>query len=327
MSYLEVFIGLVCLLWGAEVMLRGTVAVASRMGISPLVIGMTVIAFGTSAPELVVGVTSALSGFGAIALGNIVGSNIANIFLILGATGIVAPILVHPRALRADATVMLLSTLFFAGLSWRATIGRGAGGILVAVLIGSLWNAYQREKKGRSAAAHLHVREAEEYRDVDVNIWAAWGFMVVGLSGVVFGSKLLVDGGVDIARTWGVSEAVIGLTLVALGTSLPELATALVAARRGHGDVALGTVIGSNIFNVLGVGGISALTHPLGVPEQMRHFDLWVMLAATFAIYYMLMLGRPIGRKISLLFLLAYGLYIFAQGIGADKIAGWFAGS
>lgn len=323
MIYLQVIIGFVLLLGGAEFLVRGAVQVSMKLGLSMLLIGMTVVAFGTSAPEFVVSLDAALAGSPGMALGNVVGSNIANILLILGATAVLAPVIVDTRAVIRDGLMVTGASVLFTWLCLSGSIQNLAGGIMVLILMGYLYNSYRRERSGEAASAHLHEREAEEFQDVEMSTWMAWLSLIGGLIAVGFGADQLVTGGSAIARNFGVPEEVIGLTLIAFGTSLPELAASGVAAYRGHTDVAIGNVIGSNLFNILMVAGGVAAIVSLDVPEQLVRFDLWVMMAATLVILTYLALGRRLSRIDGIAFLTVYGLYIASQAVGVDQVLSW----
>ncbi len=324
MVYLQVLAGFVLLLGGAEFLVRGAVAVAAKAGLSAMLIGMTVVAFGTSAPEFVVSLNAALDGVPGIALGNVVGSNIANIWLILGATAIFAPVVVDTRAVIRDAVMLMGSTILFAWLCLQGSIEQISGGLLVILLLGYFVRSYIRERADGSASAHLHEREAEEFEDVKMGAVAAWASLIGGLAGVAYGADLLVTGGTVLAREAGVPEEVIGLTLIAFGTSLPELAASVMAAWRGHTDVAIGNVIGSNLFNILAVAGGVAAVVPLPVPDQIRDFDLWVMLAATVMVLAYLAMGKRIGKREGVAFFSIYCAYIAVQAVGVDRAVALF---
>ncbi len=319
MMYLKVAIGFVLLLVAAEFMVRGAVALAKKFGVSPLVIGMTIVAIGTSAPELVVGLQAGLAGAPGLALGNIVGSNIANVLLILGAAGLIAPIVSKHGALLRDAVVLIGGSILFAFFCMQGEIGPMSGATLVAGLAIFLYLSYKRENMEGGADAELHVEEVEEVGDLPDNMFIVWAALLGGMAGIIYGADLLVEGGVDIARNFGVSEEVIGLTLVALGTSLPELAASVVAALRGHADVAIGNVVGSNMFNILGIGGVVAMVTPLPVSNQIMTFDLWVMLGATAIMLPILIWGWRLSRPAATLFLALYVGYIAMQAIGVEQ--------
>jgi len=264
MMYLFVLGGLLLLFFGGEALVRGSVSVARKLNISELVIGLTLVGFGTSVPELVTSLQAVDRGAVGIAVGNVVGSNIANIFLVLALAAIITPIIVHPSALARDGTIMIAATALLCALLWFDQFGRIAGIALVGLLIAYLAFSLIADQRRPSAPAELHAAEAES---VDVHYGLVTGLLiaVAGLVGVVIGANLLVTGAVSFARSFGISETVIGLTIVAIGTSLPELATAIVAAYRKRADVALGNIIGSNIFNILGIVGITALVSPFSV--------------------------------------------------------------
>ncbi|PCI41558.1 MAG: conjugal transfer protein TraR [Rhodospirillaceae bacterium] len=322
MVYLQILGGFVLLLGGAEFLVRGAVQVAAKAGLSAMLIGMTVVAFGTSAPEFVVSLNASLDGKSGLAMGNIIGSNIANVFLILGVTALFAPIAVNVRAVIRDALMVMGSTVLFAWVCLTGEIGSLMGGSMFLILVAYFVFSYMRERKGNHASAQLHEQEAEEVQDIDVSMRTAWLLLIGGLIAVAYGAELLVTGGTVVARGFGVSEEVIGLTLIAFGTSLPELAASVMAALRGHTDVAIGNVIGSNLFNIMCVGGGVAFIVPLSVPEQLQNFDLWVMMAATVLLLAYLTLGKRIGRIDGIIFASIYGVYITTQAIGVDKVMG-----
>lgn len=324
---LKILFGFAFLLVGAEYLVRGSVAVAKRWGISPLVIGMTVVAMGTSAPELVVSIGAALSGAPAMALGNVVGSNIANVLLILGAAGLVRPIRTEAQGLSPDGISLMGGSLVFLWLCLTGTIDFGGGILLLAAFALFLGASYWQESRaiavGRvEESADVHVREVEELTNLPRTPWRMGLSIVAGIAGLWLGADLLVGGGTNLARALGVSDAVIGLTLIALGTSLPELAASVMAAWRGHTDVAFGNVVGSNLFNILGVTGATAVISPLPVPAQMIHFDLWVMLAVTVLVMPFLTNGWLLGRALSGALVAAYVAYIAAQHYGVDRLIG-----
>ncbi|WP_291202293.1 calcium/sodium antiporter [Hyphomonas sp.] len=264
MMYLFILGGLLLLLLGGEALVRGAVSVARKLNISEMVIGLTLVGFGTSVPELVTSLQAVDQGAVGIAIGSVVGSNIANIFLVLALAALVSPILVNPKALARDGTVMLAVTALLCTLLWFDQFGRTAGLVLTGLLIAYLVFSLIADQKQDSPPARLHSAEGEAV-DVHYGLVAGLLIAVAGLAGVVIGANFLVTGAVSLARSYGISETVIGLTIVAIGTSLPELATAIVAAYRKRADVALGNIIGSNIFNILGILGITALVSPFSV--------------------------------------------------------------
>jgi cation:H+ antiporter len=300
MTWLELGLGLMLLLAGGEGLVRGGAGLAARLGVPPLVIGLTVLGFGTSTPELVASLRAALSGSPGIALGNVVGSNIANIALILGLTALLAPIAVGRRAFHRDGAVMIASSLALAGLCISGTLGRTAGLALIAGLVLYTWVSFR------------HPVAAPEASPPPAPLWSGLLMLGLGLAGVVGGATLLVDSAVTIARDLGLSEAIIGLTLVAVGTSLPELATSVLAALRRQPDLAFGNIIGSNIFNILGIVGLTAVTVPLAVPAEILGFDLWVMLATAVVLAGMAASGWRLSRLEGLTLLGGYALYLGA---------------
>ena len=301
MHYLLIAAGFATLLLGGEVLVRGAVGVARRAGLPPLVIGLTLVGFGTSMPELLTSVNAALVGAPGIAVGNVVGSNVANILLILGVAALMAPIAVDRAAFRRDAASLILATLLAGALLATGALGRTAGLILVAGLAAFLFATL------RSGGGIAEPDEAEGPMPGRAASWALFGG---GLAFVILGADLLVRGATGLARDLGVSEAVIGLTVVAVGTSLPELVTSVVAARRGQAGVAFGNVLGSNVFNLLGILGATALVAPIAVPAQIVAVDLWVMAAATAALVGFAVSGWRISRREGAALLLAYAAYL-----------------
>jgi len=322
MMYIAIAIGFVLLLGGAEFLVKGSVGLARRFGVSPLVIGMTVVALGTSAPEFVVSLDAALKGAAGIATGNIIGSNIANILLILGVTALIKPIVGDPKSVLRDGVLLLFCTAVFTGLCWMGTLDQTAGFILFGMFICFLAYSYWRERHGEDPEiAEMHAHEAEEI-EAPENLWLMLFMTIGGIAAVVYGAELLVQGGTQVARLYGVSEEVIGLTMIAIGTSLPELAASGMAAIRGHTDVALGNVIGSNLFNILGVLGAVALIQPLPVAEQLLRFDLWFMLGATLLLIPFMVTRWQLSRKEGAVFAVGYVAYIVAQAYGVEKLIG-----
>lgn len=324
MIYLQVALGFILLLGGAEFLVRGAVSIAERLGVSPLVIGMTIVALGTSAPEAVVSVNAALAGAAGLAVGNVVGSNIANVLLILGAAALVKPIVTAAGGLTKDGAVMMVGTVVFIALALFGVIDLWRGIILLVVFTGFLGYNWWRETAGRNAEelAEIHMEEVKEFETNFGPIWVSWLVFFVGLGALLWGADLLVDGGVTIARQWGVSEEVIGLTMVAIGTSLPELAASVVAAIRGHSEVALGNVLGSNLFNLLFVIGLASLFAPIPVAPQILSFDLWVMFLSSLVLMPFLGDGKRFGRAFGGLFLVVYFAYIGMQAVGVENVLG-----
>jgi len=310
MMYLSALGGFALLFAGGEWLVRGAVSISRRFGVSPLLIGMTIVAFCTSAPELLVSLEAALRDQVDIAVGNVVGSNIANVLLILGVSALISPIIVKAAELRRDTLVMLAAAVVLTGLASTGVVERWQGALMVGALIGYVWYSYYTEIYRESPSAELHAHEAEEFSGVTRKLWLGLVELGVGLAALVFGSRLLVTGASEIARTFGVPEAVIGLSLVAIGTSLPELATSIMAAARGHSDVAVGNVVGSNIANVLAIVAITSLVTPLPISEAIATFDVWVMLASSLLLVPLLLWRGRIGRLAGGLLLGSYVAYI-----------------
>jgi cation:H+ antiporter len=303
-------IGLVLLIVGAELLVRGASNLALALRVSPLVIGLTIVAYGTSAPELAVSVQSGLAGQGSLALGNVVGSNIFNVLLILGLSASIAPLVVSRQLVRADVPVMIGVAFVFALLAFDGNISRLDGMLLFAGALGySAYTLIQSRKEGTPPTAESEQAPSRAPWPLQVAL------VVVGLAMLVLGSEWLVNGAVAFAETLGVSELIIGLTIVAAGTSLPEVATSVLASMRGERDIAVGNVVGSNIFNVLSVMGLTALVAPaaIPVPDAALAFDIPVMLAAMLACLPIFFTGYMIARWEGLLFLgyyVAYTLYL-----------------
>lgn len=312
----QLVIGLVLMLAGGEGLVRGSVAVATRLGISPLVIGVTLIGFGTSAPELATCIDAALIGAPGLAVGNVIGSNIANVLLVLAAGAIIYPIVSQPRALRRDGPVLLISALVCTAIMMSGHVGRWLGAALLLALTAYLVLTTlddHRQDQGETGSGDAEADGSPQALPI------ALALVVFGLGAVLLGADMLVKSAVDLAAALGVSDAVIGLTVVAIGTSLPELTTAVVASIKRQGDIAFGNVIGSNIFNVLGILGATALVRPIDVPADVAGFDIWVMLGATAALLAFAVTGWRISRREGAALLIGYIVYlgIRAGGIGS----------
>ncbi|MEX0928531.1 MAG: calcium/sodium antiporter [Balneolales bacterium] len=310
LNILLLLLGIALLATGGEILIRGSVGAARFLGVSPLLSGLVIIGFGTSSPELVVSIDAAMNQQPDIAVGNIVGSNIGNILLILGICAFVRPLAVKPLALRRDALVVILSSLLFTVLVFGKTLGQTDSLIFLTALLGYLGWAYMSERHENIPSAELHRTESEAVHSLSNSIvWTSLA-VLMGLLLLIAGSQVLLSGAVGIAELFGVSEAAIGLTLVAAGTSLPELSVSVIATVRRHADVAVGNILGSNIFNVLGILGISALLQPLPVHERILNFDQWVMLAASVILLLFLYTGRNISRLEGAFLLAGYGVYL-----------------
>ncbi|MEO1101870.1 MAG: calcium/sodium antiporter [Pseudomonadota bacterium] len=264
MTYVLIIAGFALLFIGGEALVRGSVSIARTFGISELIIGLTLVGFGTSVPELVTSLRAIETDAVGIAVGNVVGSNVANVLLVLGVAALLSPIITNPKALTRDTVFMILVTVVFCALIWFDMFTRNVGIGLVSVLVVYLIFSIVFDRSSGNETGALHADEAATVETHDPIIIAI-PMALFGVAAVIFGARYLVTGGVDIARDFGVSETLVGLTVVAIGTSLPELATSAVSALRGKSDVALGNIIGSNIFNILGIMGITAIVHPFSV--------------------------------------------------------------
>lgn len=304
-------VGLVLLTVGGEALVRGALAAARRIGVSPLLAGLVIVGFGTSAPELVVSVQAAINVQPDIAIGNVIGSNIANILLILGVSAIVMPMVTNIRCLRRDGLTMLAATILFMLLASFNGLSRLEGLIFLLVLAAYLVWAYRTEKEDTSSPeAELHKAESEELELVPMSIPMTVLAIVGGLAMLIIGANRFLLGAVGLGEALGVPDAIIGLTVVAVGTSLPEFAVSIIAAIRRHADVAVGNIVGSNIFNLLCILGISSLITPLPLQGRLLQIDQFVMLGAAALLLAFLYFGLRISRLKGVVFLSAYVVYI-----------------
>lgn len=310
--------GFVLLLFGAEYLVRGAVSIARKLKVSAMIIGMTIVAWGTTAPELTVSLQAAIGNVPGIAIGNVVGSNIANILLVLGASATIFPIVVKPRDLYRDAAVMMGSALLFTALALSGTIERWQGVLMVAALI--VFSLYAFAAERRRGETEGPGELAEEFQEVPQAAWLAALSVLGGLLAIIYGANLLVTGATTAARLLGVGEEVIGLTVVAVGTSLPELATAVVAAYRRNSDVALGNVIGANIYNLLAIIGLVSAVTPVPIPRQILTFDLWFMLSVTALLLTLVIVQSGLRRWAGALFLCAFISYTAIQYYGVENM-------
>lgn len=300
-----IVIGLIVLLFAGDALVKGAVNLAIRLGVPPMIVGLTVVAFGTSAPELLVSVDAVLSGAPGLALGNVVGSNIANILLVLGAPALISAMAIE-RSVARDFLTMIAATALFIGVAFFGPITVPHALILLGGLGLMLADNY------RSARAHQTEIGPEALEGADPGLPGSRIalYLAAGVIGLPLGAQLLVTGAVSVAATLGVSDALIGLTLVAVGTSLPELATTVMAAVRRESGIAIGNIIGSNVFNLLAIIGIAALVGPIPVPAEILRIDLWVMLAASLALAPFIWLGWRITRGWGIVLLLFYVGYV-----------------
>ncbi len=309
-------IGLVALVAGGELLVRGSVGSARRLGVSPLLIGLTLVGFGTSMPELVTSVEAALVGSPGIAVGNVVGSNIANILLILGLAAVVRPIAVTVAAVRRDAGVMIAAAVVCALALATGTITRWIGLLFVVALAAYVVFSYLQERGDALPSAELHRHEAEAVQWPGHALWLALLVTLAGLALTILGARWLVAAAIELAQSAGLSQTLIGLTIVAVGTSLPELTTSVLAARRGQSDVAVGNILGSNIYNVLGILGVTGLIAPVPTPAGIMSLDIWVMLGVSALAIVFAATGGRISRREGTVLLGGYLAYLLAAQAG-----------
>ncbi len=306
--YLNLVGGLILLLIAGDLLVRGAIALATRLGIPPLVIGLTIVSFGTSAPELIISLDAAFQGAAGISIGNVVGSNITNVLLVLGMPALIRTTQCSETGTRSSTVFMMAVSIIFAALCWQGVLDLTAGIILLALLAFFLsWTVWtSRKQKGEAC----DLMDDEMLEEAPQRMWVAVAFTLAGIIGLPLGGHLTINGATEIARFWGVSEATIGLTVVALGTSLPELVTTMVAAIRNQSAVAIGNVVGSNIFNILAIMGLTATIIPIPVPQQVIDFDLWVMLASSALMLPVALYCMRLTKLRGLAMLFAYGAYI-----------------
>jgi cation:H+ antiporter len=313
--------GLIGLIAGASLLVRGASKLALSFGVSPLVVGLTIVAFGTSSPEVAVSVGAALEGKADIAIGNVVGSNIFNVLFILGISALIAPLIVHVQLIRQEVPIMIGTSLLLLALGLDGKLSFFDAALLFGLLV--TYTVFLIVQSRRQSAADQATLTEELPAD---STWDRhWsmqiGLVIAGLLLLVLGSDWLVTAATAFARQLGVSDLVIGLTIVAAGTSMPEVATSIMAAIKGERDIAVGNVIGSNTFNILGCLGISGLVSPTGlaIAPAVLNFDIWVMIAVAVACLPVFLLGRRIGRRRGLLFLAYYVAYVVYLILGAQQ--------
>ena len=302
-SWFYLIVGLGLLYLGAQILVKGGAALALRLGLNALVVGLIVIAYGTSSPEMVVSVSASLQDNGAIAIGYVVGSNICNIALILGVCALVSPLSASAQIIRREIPIMIGVSVLLAAMLWDEQLSRLEGGVLFAGIV--VYTVLTVREARAETKGKAEQEYGEDFPAGSMGLGKSVRLVVAGLGVLVVASQLFVGGAVVLAKSWGVTEAVIGLTVVAVGTSMPEFATSLVAAVRGHGDVAIGIVVGSNIFNVLGILGIAALINPIDTSGLSR-VDLATMVVAALAMLPAARSGGVISRLEGAVLLFAY---------------------
>jgi cation:H+ antiporter len=320
---LQLIAGLILLMFAGDLLVRGAVALAQKFAIPQLVIGLTIVAFGTSAPELMISVTAALDGAAGLALGNVVGSNIANILLVLGIPSLIAATQCGGSGQHQASLLMLGFTGLFVALCFTGPLVIWHGIVLVGALCLFLWLQYRQATlpEGQSEAGLL-VSDMEDVEGVPHSNVKMVLFLIGGLVGLPLAAHFTVEGAVGLALLWGISETFIGLTIVAFGTSLPELATTFMAALRNHGGVGIGNVVGSNIFNLLAIIGITSLVAPIPIDQSILAFDLWVMVGTTLFLSFLIWRQYTIGKLWGAGMILIYGLYVYATYLISGSLAG-----
>lgn len=298
---------------GGETLVNGAVAVAKRLHMPPLVIGIVLVGFGTSVPELVTSIQASLQGSPGIAIGNVIGSNIANVLLVAGAGALLVPIVADLRGLTRDGIVLMASTVMFIAAAYAGGINFALGLMFTAALI--VYVAYlviSERRRSRAHRAKMEVNDdAVSFEKPPETLTTAIIYTLAGIGLTVLGADFLVRGATEIARDMGISETIIGLTIVAIGTSLPELATAIAAGLKGEADVSVGNIIGSNIYNILAILGITAMVKPLPVDSSVLNFDIWVMAGSSLLLVALPFAFKKLGRVTGSIFLIAYAGYLF----------------
>ncbi len=316
MEWFLILAGFILLLLGGESLVKGAVAMAKKMQLPPLVIGIVLVGFGTSIPELVTCITAALQGSSNLAFGNVVGSNTANILLVAGTGALMVPIMTPLAEFKRDGSFVAISTvLLVAAALFLGSVGFMLGAAFVALLLGYIAYMYLAEKRKYQATGSADIleelEEIQTFLNRPITLPIATMLTVAGIATTILGAKLLVMGAIALAEKAGVSETVIGLTIVAIGTSLPELATAIIAGLRNHSDLSLGNILGSNIYNILGVLGVTAMVSPMPVPSEIMTFDLWVMVLATLVLTLFALTRMKISRLEGGLMLSGYFIYLY----------------
>jgi cation:H+ antiporter len=324
MTYVLFVAGLALLLGGGEWLVKGAAGLAVRMKVSPLVIGVTVVSLGTSAPELLVSVKAAVDGFPAISIGNVIGSNIANIGLVMGLVALIMPMKLTKTALTLDWPVMFSASLLFYLMAFDGVIQFYEGIFLLILFVFYVsYSILKSRRNTKNEEQRLLDDEGpeEEFEDLKVDpktpVWKLLGMVVVGSTALVLGARWFLDGAIEMARIFGVTEHVISVTLIAFGTSVPELATSAIAAFRKQSDISVGNLIGSNSFNILGILGITALVRDIPIGEGVLDMDMLWMIGIAVLVLPFLLIGKKIYRMEGLLLLIAYILYIYFVISGA----------
>ncbi len=309
LEYFLLLAGLALLVFGGDFLVRGAVGLAEKLNIPAFIIGLTVVAFGTSAPELFISVQAALAGASGIAIGNVVGSNIANVLLVMGLPALIAASRCDDEGIGRNILFMIGVTIIFMVMLMDGEVSRFEGLVLLGLLALFLYDQVRVARKGQ-ADGQNPLDYADEVSDVPTSNLAVFGFLIAGLVALPFGADLTVDAATEIAQRWNVSDAVIGLTIVAIGTSLPELATALMATIRGSSSLAIGNVVGSNIFNIASIMGVAATIAPMKDASRFLQVDAWVMLACALIVAVLAHWKVKIGKRVGIAMLGVYTIYL-----------------
>ncbi|MCF6275971.1 MAG: calcium/sodium antiporter [Robiginitomaculum sp.] len=312
-AFLLFCVGVILLLVAGDILVRGAAALAHKWGVPSLIVGLTIVAFGTSAPELIVSVQSVLTGASELAIGNVIGSNIANILLVLGVPALIMALPTNVAGVGRNAAVVVLATVILIVLillpgplvMWHGVI------LFTGIVLYLAW-MFTLARSGAKDPALSEMADMAGMEGMPKSYLTMIAFTLLGIAGLAFGGDLIVKNATEIAKHFDVSEAMIGLTIVAIGTSLPELATVMVASWRGHNEVAIGNILGSNIFNIFAVMGAASIVGNISIPKELMVLDIWVMLVATIALTIFILRRAPIGRKTGIVLLVAYALYMAA---------------
>ena len=304
-----IFVGLFFLYYGGELLVTGSLRLAQAFKISPFIIGATVIGFGTSTPELAVSLMASLQDSGDLALGNIIGSNITNIGLVLGLTALIVPLTIEKQRFIDESPPLIITSLIIVVFAWNNYLGRTEGFIMICLLVIYLWRAFQTKEK-----IDLDLSEDHLFSEYGGSSFQTF-LVILGIIMLILGANWMVEGATGIARKLGVSEWFIGVSIVALGTSLPELISSLIAAKKGHGEMAIGNVFGSNIFNILMVIGTTSLIQPLSIGEEI-YTDLIYTTALTCLLLLLIGMGNVISKRDGIILIVCYGAYVGLKGTG-----------
>jgi cation:H+ antiporter len=307
--------GLLLLFVGAEALVRGAVKIAHSFKIPPMLIGLTVIAYGTSTPELLITIKATLKGASDIAIGNVLGSNIANIFLVLGISALIYPIKTNAKLVNFDIRYLFIATIAMMLFFTLGDLNQIEGAFLIVILLTYTYSTFKKGRDKKSDIIRKQVQEVEEQLDLKLNNIVATIAVIMGFVMLAYGADILVIGATALAQDLGVGEAAIAVTIIAIGGSAPELATSIVAALRKHSDIAIGNVVGSNIFNTLAVLGIGSLIAPIQIAQSFLVFDMWVVLVATLSLFVLVKIKKKISRFSGFVFLTLYIFYISWQFI------------